>query len=782
VVRLAGRAGRASAVIARARLVVRGAVQGVGFRPFVYRLAADAGLRGWVLNSAQGVFIEIEGERPAVDDFLVRLERERPPRASVHSLETTFLDPAGYDGFEIRHSDEGGPATAVVMPDIATCADCLAEMRDPADRRHRYPFTNCTNCGPRFSIVEALPYDRPHTSMRGFEMCADCRREYENPLDRRFHAQPNACPACGPRLSLWDARGATVASEDAALVAAAAAIRAGRVVAVKGLGGFHLMTLATDETAVARLRERKHREEKPLALMYPSLDQVRTHCHVSPLEARLLLSPEAPIVLLTRRSPGADVAPSVAPRSPSLGVMLPYTPLHHLLVEAVGAPVVATSGNRSDEPICTDEREALDRLDGLADDFLVHDRPIVRHVDDSIARVLVGRELVLRRARGYAPLPVPLPSDAPPMLAVGAHLKNAVAVASGRQACLSQHIGDLETAEAAGAFHAVVGSLERLYRVAPSIVAADLHPDYPSSRFARGLGVPVVEVQHHVAHVAACLAENELDGPALGVAWDGTGYGPDGTVWGGEFLATDGRSFRRAATLGGFRLPGGERAIREPRRAAMGALFALLGADVASRRDLAPVRAFDARGLAVLMRMLERGLNAPVTSSVGRLFDAVASLVDLRQVSTFEGQAAMELEFAVPEGASDDEYPFAITEAPPAPAGPADWWRAALVVDWRPTVAAILDDLARGVAPGRVAARFHDTLAGVIVAVARQVAEPKVVLTGGCFQNRQLTERAVTRLDAAGFRPYWHQRVPPNDGGIALGQVVIAAWGKRLEA
>ena len=771
MVRLARRAGRATAVIARARLVVRGAVQGVGFRPFVYRLAASAGLRGWVLNSAEGVFIEVEGERPAVDDFLVRLERERPPRAAVHSLETTFLDPAGYDGFEIRPSEEGGPATAVVMADIATCPACLADMADPANRRHRYPFTNCTNCGPRFSIIEALPYDRPATSMRAFEMCADCRREYEDPLDRRFHAQPNACPACGPRLALWDARGATVAVEDAALVAAAAAIRAGRVVAVKGLGGFHLVTLATDEAAVARLRARKHREEKPLALMYPSLEAACVHCEISPLEARLLASPEAPIVLLARRAPGADVAPSVAPRSPSLGVMLPYTPLHHLLLAEVGAPVVATSGNRADEPISTDEREALVRLEGLADDFLVHDRPIVRHVDDSIARVLLGRELVVRRARGYAPLPVPLRADAPPMLAVGAHLKNTVAVTSGRQAFISQHIGDLETAEAAAAFHEVIGSLERLYRVAPAMVAADMHPDYLSSKFARGLGVPVVEVQHHVAHVAACLAENELDGPALGVAWDGTGYGPDGTVWGGEFLATDGRSFRRAATFRGFRLPGGERAIREPRRSAIGALFELAGADVASRRDLAPVRAFDAAGLAVLVRMLERGLNAPMTSSVGRLFDAVAALLDLRQISTFEGQAAMELEFAVPAGdAPPGDYGFDLTHG----GGGDDRWGAALVVDWRPTVAAILDDIGRGMPAGRIAARFHDTLAGIIVAVARRVDEPKVLLTGGCFQNRHLTERAVTRLEAAGFRPYWHQRVPPNDGGISLGQIVVA--------
>ena len=553
-----------------------------------------------------------------------------------------------------------------------------------------------------------------------------------------------------------------------------AALEDGAIVAVKGLGGFHLVVDAADPRAVARLRERKHREEKPLALMFPSLDAVRSACVVSALDARLLGSPEAPIVLLTRRAGAVPaVAEVVAPGNPYLGVMLPYTPLHHLLVGDFGRPLVTTSGNRSDEPICTDEREALVRLEGLADLFLVHDRPIVRHADDSIVRVMLGRELVLRRARGYAPLPVPLGTggdDAPPILAVGAHLKSTVAVSAGSNAFLSQHIGDLETPEAHAAFEAVIGSFRALYRLEPVAVAADLHPDYVSTRYARAQGLPVVEVQHHFAHVAACLAENDLDGPVLGVSWDGTGYGPDGTVWGGEFLRADRRGFTRVAALGRFRLPGGERAVKEPRRSAIGVLHAMLGPGLRERRDLAPVRAFRAGELDVILQMLDKGVHAPETSSAGRLFDAVAALAGVRQVMGFEGQAAMELEFLA-TGAETGEraYPVRIVEADPE--GPHG---TALVVDWQPIVAAVLDDLSRGVGPETLAARFHQALADAIVAVARRVGEPRVVLTGGCFQNRELTERTVRALESAGFRPYWHQRVPPNDGGIALGQLVVA--------
>jgi len=757
----------------RVRAAIRGAVQGVGFRPFVHRLASELGLDGWVLNSPQGVFVEVEGERQTLERFLLRLERDRPPRAVIQSLEATWLDPVPHRGFEIRPSAAAGSTTALVLPDIATCDDCRREVFDASDRRYRYPFTNCTNCGPRYSILETLPYDRPNTSMRAFAMCAACRREYEDPADRRFHAQPTACPACGPQLALWDAAGEVQATRDQALTGAAGAILAGQVVAVKGLGGFHLVVDARADDAVRRLRARKHREEKPLALMYATLADVEAACDVSPAEARLLASPESPIVLLRRRN-GAPHEPSrlVAPGNPSLGAMLPSTPLHHLMLCEVEGPIVATSGNRSDEPICTDEREALERLRGIADVFLVHDRPIVRHVDDSIARVVAGRELVVRRARGYAPLPVSLGRELPPVLAVGAHLKNTVAVAAGADVFVSQHIGDLETSQSTKPFLEAIGSLCRLHGVAPCLVAADLHPDYRSTKHARSLGLPVVHVQHHVAHVAACMAENELDGRVLGVAWDGTGYGLDGTVWGGEFLLADAASFARVAALRPFRLPGGEAAVREPRRSALGLLHAL-GADEVA--DGVPVLApsFTRAEWTVLWRALERGVNSPITTSAGRLFDGVAALAGVCARATFEGQAAMALEFAVEEGVGES-YPFAVGEGRTSPA-PGPWTPPALVLDWGPVIRAVVRDVRTAVAPGVIAARFHNALVEAIVAVAVRVGEPRVVLTGGCFQNRYLTERAIARLRAVGFRPYWHQRVPPNDGGISLGQVAAVA-------
>lgn len=767
---------------ARLRAVVRGAVQGVGFRPFVYRTATAMGLAGWVRNSSAGVVIEVEGEKAALDAFLLRLAAEKPPRAVIQSLEFSFLDPSGYAGFAIRESDAAGPPIALVLPDIATCEDCRAEIFDPGARRHRYPFTNCTHCGPRFTIIEAMPYDRAATAMKVFPLCAACRREYEDPSDRRFHAQPIACPDCGPQLALWEATGRPVAGRDQALAGAARALAAGEIVGVKGLGGFHLMVDALNERAVERLRARKHREEKPFALLYPDLATVRADCAVSPFEERLLLSPEAPIVLLARRD-GAGVAAAVAPRNPYLGVMLPANPLHHLLMRELGRPVVATSGNLADEPIATDEHEALARLGGIADLFLVHDRPIVRHVDDSIVRVILGRELVLRRARGYAPLPLVLTAPAPPLLAVGAHLKNTVALAAGRNLFLSQHVGDLENAAAMAAFRRSAESLVALYEASPERIVADLHPDYLSTRYARESGLPLVQIQHHHAHVAACMAENELRGSVLGVSWDGTGYGPDGTVWGGEFLRSDAASYERVAALLPFRLPGGERAVREPRRSALGALHVLLGDELFTRQDLAPVRAFTAAELALLRRMLGQGIQSPLTSSAGRLFDAVAALVGLRQVAHFEGQAAMELEYAAaaPAGAGGVEpYPCALIEGPvagdhgPGAEAPAGAAAPRFQVDWRPLLAAILADRARGVATGAIAFRFHDTLAAAIVAVAERAGEERVVLSGGCFQNRVLVERTVARLEAGGFRPYWHQRFPPNDGGIALGQAYAA--------
>ena len=490
----------------RARITIQGAVQGVGFRPFIYRLAADCGVTGWVNNSSQGVTIEAEASRPQLEIFLHSIERQKPPHALIRTFETEFLPPTGYNAFEIHHSEDGGPITALMLPDLATCPECLKEMSDPANRRYRYPFTNCTHCGPRFTIIEALPYDRPNTTMRDFLMCDDCRAEYENPLDRRFHAQPIACPNCGPQLALWDKNGAVLSVRDDALLSTTDAIRAGHIIAIKGLGGFQLMVDARNADAVARLRTRKHRPDKPFALMFPSLEGVKAACEVSALEESLLTSAEAPIVLL--RHTGGDIASNIAPGNPYLGVMLPYTPLHHLLMNELGFPVVATSGNHSGEPICTDELEALERLSDLADLFLVHNRPIVRHADDSIVRVAAGRELVLRRARGYAPMPVKLPKSAPTLIAAGAHLKNTAAVTSGDLAFLSQHIGDMDTPQAYDAYLHVIHDFQQLYELHPVAVACDLHPDYRSTHYAQSTGLPVIPVQHHYAHVLSCMADN----------------------------------------------------------------------------------------------------------------------------------------------------------------------------------------------------------------------------------------------------------------------------------
>jgi len=757
---------------------IRGAVQGVGFRPFIYRLASDLGLHGWVLNSPQGVFVEVEGAQDLLHEFLLRTTSEKPPHAFVQSLEYSLLDPVGFARFEIRASEETGEKTALVLPDIATCPDCLADFTDPSNRRYLYPFTNCTNCGPRYSIIRSLPYDRANTTMEKFTMCPACRAEYDNPLDRRFHAQPNACPVCGPQIELWDSSGVVLAARHEALLRAAYAIRTGKVVAVKGLGGFHLVVDARNDAAIKTLRQRKHREEKPFALMFPTLEMIRSVCAVSLLEARLLQSSESPIVLLRRLpGPGSLTADSIAPANPYLGIMLPYTPLHHLLTRELGIPIVATSGNVSDEPICTDEHEALDRLGGMADAFLIHNRPIHRHVDDSIVRVMLDRELIMRRARGYAPLPISIKEPMPDMLAVGPHLKNTVAVSRGTNVFISQHIGDLETEQSYVAFQREIQSLQTLYEIRPAQVVSDLHPEYLSSKYARDTAENVITVQHHWAHVAACAAENEVEGSFLGVAWDGTGYGTDATVWGGEFLVPAEGTFRRVAHIRPFMLPGGESAIKEPRRSAIGLLFELFGASLGAQTHLAAVSAFEPQELAVVTRMLERRLNAPVTSSVGRLFDAVASLIGVRQRCTFEGQAAMELEYLAEGNTEQSAYAFRLTGDVNQSIG------LPIIVDWEPMVHDIIDDLRQGVSRSRIASRFHSTLVAAIVKVAQCIAEERVILTGGCFQNRILTEQSVTELRAAGFHPTWHQRVPPNDGGVALGQLYAAAMimGRRAQ-
>ncbi|MGI8956597.1 MAG: carbamoyltransferase HypF [Chthoniobacterales bacterium] len=742
----------------RMKFAVRGAVQGVGFRPFVYRLATELELKGWVINSAQGVFLEIEGAPEALSNFARRLKSEKPARAIIQSCESSQLDAVGYDRFEIRESTDRGGKSALILPDIATCDDCLRDIFDPNDRRFRYPFTNCTNCGPRFSIIEALPYDRGNTSMKKFTMCADCAGEYRDPGNRRFHAEPTACPVCGPRLQFWNSSGETITAGDDALRQAAEQIRAGKIVALKGLGGFQLLVDARHHEAVLRLRERKHREEKPFAIMFPSVEKVSALAEVTELEEGLLTSPEAPIVLL-RRSGSHGLSPAVAPGNPNLGIMLPYTPLHHLLLRELNFPVVATSGNLSDEPICIDEMEALQRLRGLASFFLVHDRPIVRPVDDSIARLMAGREMVLRRARGYAPLPITLHRSQKTVLAVGAHLKNCVALSMDRNVFVSQHIGDLATKEAHDAFTHSIADLPRLYDTKPEIIAHDLHPDYLSTKHALQSPGRKVGVQHHWAHIASCMAENEIEPPLLGVAWDGTGYGTDATIWGSEFFLVEENSCRRVAHLRTFRLPGGDAAVREPRRSALGLLHEIFGEDSWEQPEI--VAHFTGAELKTLRGMLRKNVNSPLTSSAGRLFDGVAALAGLRSRSNFEGQAAMELEFAV-DGGNEESYPFILRETMP------------LVIEWEPAIRALLKDRREKIGPGLIAARFHNMLVDAILAVARHFDRTRIALSGGCFQNRYLTERAIDQLRTAGYQPYWPQRVPPNDGGIALGQVWAA--------
>jgi hydrogenase maturation protein HypF len=779
-----------SAKPVRLKLALRGAVQGVGFRPFVYRLATELGLHGWVNNSPAGVFVEAEGPQAKLAQFLERIESGRPPNSFVQSLESSWLDPVGYQEFLIRPSETGGAKTALVLPDIATCPSCVREILDPANRRYGYPFTNCTNCGPRFSIIESLPYDRQNTSMKQFPMCPECQAEYDAPANRRFHAQPNACPKCGPQLELWNSSGESMFGGHEALLAARSALRAGKIVAVKGIGGFHLFVDARNESAVRVLRERKHREAKPFALIFPTLAGVKALCEVSPLEERLLRSPEAPIVLLKRLARPhrildfSPIAPSAAPNNPNLGVMLPSNPLHHLLLAGLGFAVVATSGNQKDEPLCTNESDALERLGDIADLFLVHNRPIVRHVDDSIARVMLGREMILRRARGYAPLPIQLPSvecEGLSILAVGAHLKNSVALSVGNQVFLSQHIGDLETEPAHNAFHRVIADFQKLYDAIPEAVACDLHPDYLSTKTAREISrtesagsdgkgkrssPKLVGVQHHIAHVLSCMTENEIEAPALGVSWDGTGYGSDGTIWGGEFFHVTAKGVERVAHLRPFQLPGGDRAVKEPRRSALGLLYELFGESVFQDRQLGAVAAFTRIESTLFQTMLHRGLNSPLTSSMGRLFDGVASLANLRQETRFEGQAAMDLEFALEGIETEEHYDISLIAHPTS-----------RLLDWVPMLRAILADVQRGERASVVSAKFHNALVEGIVAVARQIAEPRVALSGGCFQNRYLTERAVRRLREENFQPYWHQRVPPNDGGIALGQIMAARRG-----
>jgi hydrogenase maturation protein HypF len=734
---------------------VEGVVQGVGFRPFVHRLAADLGLAGAVRNDARGVEIEAEGPGAAVEEFLARLAADAPPLAAVEAVRAEELATRGAAGFTIEES-RGGAPSALVSADAATCEDCLRELLDPADRRFRYPFVNCTHCGPRFTIVHGVPYDRPSTTMSGFAMCDECRAEYDDPADRRFHAQPIACPRCGPQASL---RADRVTRGRDAVEQAASLLRDGAVVAVKGVGGYHLACRADDAGAVSRLRARKHREDKPFALMARDVAAARELVVLGAGEAALLGSPARPIVLAARR-PEAGVAPAVAPGAPELGVMLPYSPLHHLLLADAGVTLVMTSGNVSDEPIAYRDDDALRRLAPIADAFLLHDRPIQTRTDDSVVRVVGSRRTVLRRSRGHVPQAIGLPVACPaPVLACGAELKSTFCLAKGRRAWVGHHIGDLRNAETLGSFREGIGHFERLFDVAPEIVAHDLHPDYLSTAYALDLPeVELVGVQHHHAHLAACLAEHGVAGRAVGAIYDGTGHGTDGTAWGGEVLVGDLRSFARVGHLWTVRLPGGDRAVREPWRMACAWLEASGaagdGVPGALRGSVDEARWEAVAGLA------RSGFAAPETSSMGRLFDAVAALCGLRTSVTYEGQAAIELE-AIADPGERGAYELGGD------------------LDARPCVLELVADLRAGASAAVVSARFHRAVARATAAACASAASAAgldtVVLSGGVFQNRLLLAGTVEQLEGRGLRVLVPERLPANDGGISYGQAAVAA-------
>jgi len=760
--------------ISRRGVVVRGVVQGVGFRPFVYRLAQEENLSGFVGNDTDGVTIEVQGSVAGLDAFVARLGEEKPPLARIDSIAVSQMQTIEERGFRIVASEVLGRVTTGIPADAATCADCLSELLDPADRRYRYPFLNCTNCGPRFTITRRIPYDRPQTSMAPFVMCPACQAEYDDPMNRRFHAQPNACWECGPQVWLVRADGRTVPCDDPG-AECIERLADGAIVAIKGIGGFHLSVDATNEAAVMRLRERKHRFGKPLAVMVKDLEAVRLVCSLTEYEERLLQTSARPIVLARKRAAGG-IAAGVAPGIPWLGVFLPYAPLQHLLFASGDLrALVMTSANLSEEPIAIDNSEALARLGSIADCFLMHDREILQRCDDSVAAVVDGAPQIIRRARGFIPLGVELPIDAPPLLAVGGHLKNAFALARGRFVYQSQHLGDLENLNGLKFFKESLEHLMRTFEIAPQAVVHDLHPGYLTtswaSDWARERGLRIVGVQHHHAHIAACMAEHELTGQAIGLALDGTGYGADGRIWGGEVLVCGLDSIERFAHLEYVPMPGGDAAVREPWRMALAVLHAA-GFDVSSR-DVTGLLGAREREARVLRQMMERGVNAPLTSSCGRLFDAAAAIVLGRRVVDYEAQAAIELEgLAVDEEDDEPGYKMDLSAG--------DWAiREPAIISARELWRELLGDLNAGVSKSIISARFHAGVANGFVRAAVQVRAAtgltRVTLSGGCMHNRRLARVLRTKLAAEGFEVFRHAQVSPGDGGLSYGQAAVAA-------
>jgi hydrogenase maturation protein HypF len=749
----------------RRKITVQGIVQGVGFRPFVYGLARRLGLDGIVRNETTGVMIDVEGDPTCLESFLRALVVEAPPLARIEGIYAEKQPIGQYTTFAIEPSQACDDKNVFIASDVATCPECLREFNDPRDRRYQYPFLNCTNCGPRFTIVSGVPYDRERTTMATFPMCTACQAEYADPCDRRFHAQPTACPRCGPRLWVADSQGTEICEVDP-LAFIGARLQEGNIIAIKGLGGYHLACDGLQDAVVRRLRQRKQREAKPLAVMVQDLATARRLCTVGAIEAEILASARRPIVLLRKRL-DCPIAEAVAPRNRYLGVMLPYTPLHHRLLQQAARPLVMTSGNLTEEPVAYQDEEAVRRLAGIADYFLIHNRPIYTRCDDSVTRIVLQQELPLRRSRGYVPLPIRLPTPcAMAILACGGHLKNTFCLAQGEYAFLSHHIGDLEGYQTYQAFVESIEHFKTLFDTTPQAVAHDLHPGYLSSQYALALkDLPHIAVQHHHAHIASCMAENGCEGPVIGVAWDGTGYGMDGRVWGGEFLMASYTGFERLAHLEEVPLPGGERAIRQPWRTAAAYLHRVYG-EAMGDLDLELMRYVDRRTSQIIRQMLARGINSPLTSSAGRLFDAIAALIGLRYEVQYEAQAAVELEMLVDESPVTG-YSFCLADD-----------RKPMVVGTNGIIRGVVDDLLRGEPAPLIAARFHTTLAEIIRSVCCYIREltslTQIALSGGVFQNAILLTTVISHLLADGFEVYTHRLVPPNDGGLSLGQVAVA--------
>lgn len=748
-------------------VTVQGAVQGVGFRPFLFRLANRLQLAGWVRNTAQGVHIEVEGQADKLEQFLHAMQTQKPSHATIYTLEISWRPPAGAATFEILRSLSNMKSQAWILPDLSICSDCLKELFNPQNRRYLYPFINCTHCGPRFSILTALPYDRENTSMADFSLCPECHREFNDPGDRRFHAQPNACPVCGPHLSFYSPNTTCSKSDQLVLDKTAEALREGAIIAVKGIGGFHLMTDARNDESVKRLRFRKQRENKPLAVMFSEIAQVKRYCRVTNLEAEWLQSSQAPLLLLEKKQKSCfadQLAPSIAPDNPFLGVLLPYSPLHHLLMHFCGFPLIATSGNVAEETICIDNEEAIERLGTIADAFLLHNRRIVRHVDDSIGRMMAGQHMLLRRARGYVPMPISLAKELPDALAVGGQLKSTLAVSKKKQIFVSQHIGDLDSLPAWQTFQRIERDLSKLLSTVPGTITCDFHPDYRSTHFALSRTAHPVPVQHHLAHVFACMAENNIAPPVLGVAWDGIGYGLDGALWGGEFFSIKSNHWLRFAHFPSFPLLGGEQAIREPRRCAAALLFQLEG-EKALQRDFFASTGLTKAQANNLFKLYCSGRHQFHCTSVGRLFDAVASLTDLQQINLFEGQAAQKVEFCAMQRTTDNQsFPFSLANHTP------------IKIEIESIIKAILDIKHSKHYKEIICKRFHNTLIEILLAIATRAACQQVVLSGGCFQNKLLVEAAIARLAQAGFTPIVHHCIPPNDGGISVGQLAALSY------